>query len=57
MTEPETKRKPLLQIYMDDDLKSAIQEAANRERMSMTTWAIQAILNYLPADIAVKVER
>lgn len=54
MTTPDTQRKPLLQIYMDEALKDAIKLAAARERMSMTTWAIQAIVAALPDDLADK---
>lgn len=54
MTETPEKpaRQPLLQIYMDKALKDAIQEAASRQRMSMTTWAIQAMVAALPDDLA-----
>jgi hypothetical protein len=57
MTTPDTQRKPLLQIYMDEALKDAVKRAADRERMTMTTWAIQALINYLPVDLAEAIER
>jgi hypothetical protein len=50
-------KRPLVQLNVDDDLLTAIDRAAKRERMTRTAWLTQAALAHLPVDIAEEIER